>query len=241
MIFDFFGTLACGPEGAVSGYAAVFERHGYRLDPVVEANHFSRYDGVEHVEHSTDKATYEAWVRSRHTRLAGDCGVSEAEHLQRIVDELRGLDGAPVVAYPETEATLSALRARGFLIGVCSNWGWDLDASIAGAGLTALVDHAVTSAQAGARKPHPRIYAAITEVVGVPPGEALFVGDSLRPDVVGPLAFGMPAAHIWRGDRPGEAPELPDGARRIASLAELLAWPALEGAGPLARAAEPSA
>ena len=241
MIFDFFGTLACGPEGAVSGYAAVFERHGYRFDPAVEADHFSRYDGIEHLEHSTDKATYEAWVRSRHTLLAEECGVLEAAHVERIVGDIRALDTGRMFAYPETAETLAALRARGLVIGVCSNWGWELDASIAGAGLTALVDHAVTSAQAGARKPHPRIYAAITETLGVRPDEAVFVGDSLRPDVVGPLEFGMTAAHIWRGDRPGEAPELPEGARRIVSLAELLDWPALEGAGPLARAGESSA
>jgi putative hydrolase of the HAD superfamily len=237
VIFDFFGTIACGPEGAVSGYGTVFARHGYRLDPDVEARHFGRFDGVEHAEHSLDKATYESWSRSRKAGLAAESGVAPQD-VDVIVEDLRSLDLGPMVAYPDAAETLAALRERGFLIGVCSNWGWELDTSIAEAGLSLLVDGAVTSARAGARKPHPRIFGAITEAIGVRPSEAVFVGDSLWPDVVGPMRFGMAAAHIWRGDRPGEAPDLPVGARRISSLSELLEWPFLERAEPIASASE---
>lgn len=232
MIFDFFGTIACSSGGAVSGYGPVFERHGYRLEPEVEAGYFTRYDGVEHLEHSADKATYEAWVRWRHSSLASECAVAP-EDVERIVEDLRSLDTGAVVAYPEAQAALEALRSRGFLLAVCSNWGWELDDSIAEAGLGPLLDGAVTSARAGARKPHARIYATVTEAIGVRPEEALFVGDSLRPDVVGPMAFGMAAVHLWRAERPGEAPELPEGAVRISSLTELLEWPALASAASM--------
>jgi putative hydrolase of the HAD superfamily len=229
VIFDFFGTLACGPAGAVSGYGPVFARHGYTLEPGAEERYFTREDGLEHLEHSADKASYEAWVRRRRAGLAAECGVAP-DDVERVVDDLRSLDTAPVVAYPEAPATLEALKDRGFLLAVCSNWGWELEASIAEAGLGSLVDGAITSARAGARKPHARIYATVTETIGVRPEEALFVGDSIGPDVVGPMAFGMAAAHIWRDERPGEPAELPDGAVRVSSLSELLEWPALAGA-----------
>ena len=228
VVFDFFGTLACHSTGVASEYPAVFAKHGYRLDRQVEARYFTRYDGVEHREHSTDKATYEAWVHFRLSELALACGVPPGA-LDRLVDDLRALDTSPVVAYRDAAPTLGILRNRGFRIGVCSNRGWELDAHLAQAGLLELVDAAVTSARAGARKPHPRIFATTTDALGVRPQETLFVGDSLHPDVVGPLEAGMVAAHLWRPeDRPSAfPPDLPAGSERVAGLSGLLEWPAL--------------
>jgi putative hydrolase of the HAD superfamily len=233
VIFDFFGTIACHPAGVASEYPAVFKRHGYELGVGVEALHFARYDGAEHLEHSTDRATYEAWARFRRNEFAMACGVDPAD-LEGLVDDLVALDATPVVAYPDAAPTLEALRARGFRIGVCSNWGWELQAYLAEANLLGLVDVAVTSARVGARKPHPRIFAAVTDGLEVPPWEALFVGDSLVPDVAGPLEIGMAAVHVWRPEDTDGAtpPELPAGAERVSSLSALLDWPVLQRAGP---------
>jgi putative hydrolase of the HAD superfamily len=233
VIFDFFGTIACHPGGVATEYPAVFARHGYELDPRVEALHFSRYNGVEHLEHSTDQATYEAWLRLRRVELASACGVA-SDDLESLVDDLEVLDATPAVAYPDAAPTLDALRGRGFLIGVCSNWGWELDAHLAEANLLGLIDVAVTSARVGARKPHPRIFNAVTAALAVRADETLFVGDSLNPDVEGPLALGMVAAHIWRPeDTNGAAPpDLPGGAERVSSLTSLLDWPGLQRAEP---------
>jgi putative hydrolase of the HAD superfamily len=231
VVFDFYGTIAWHGHAPASPYAAAFARHGYRLEEAHEAAYFARYDGVEHVEHSASEAAYESWVRQRHDALARSCEVPDHD-VARVVDALRAQDRTPVVAYPDAKETLRALRERGFLLGVCSNWGWDLEASIGQAGLTPLIDAAVTSARVGFRKPHPQIYAAITERLGVTMAETLFVGDSLQPDVTGPLALGMRAAHVWRETgtvrRP---PPLPTGAGRVAAVGELLAWPLLATAG----------
>jgi len=231
VVFDFFGTIACHPDGVVSQYSAVFAKHGYRLERETESLYFARYNGVEHVEHSTDKATYEAWARFRLGELAGACEVGQ-DDVERVVDDLRALDTAPVVAYPDAVPTLRALRDRGFRIGVCSNWGWELDAHLSEAGLIDLVDTAVTSARAGARKPHPRIFAAVTGALGVRPEDCLFVGDSVHPDVTGPLESGMAAAHLWRAeDSAGTGPpDVPAGGHRVSSLTELLEWSALRSA-----------
>ena len=95
VVFDFFGTLACHSTGVASEYPAVFAKHGYRLDRQVEARYFTRYDGVEHLEHSTDKATYEAWVHFRLSEPALACGVPPGA-LDHLVDDLRALDTSPV-------------------------------------------------------------------------------------------------------------------------------------------------
>jgi putative hydrolase of the HAD superfamily len=110
------------------------------------------------------------------------------------------------------------------MLGVCSNWGWELDAYLDGVGLLALVDSSVTSARAGARKPHPNIYRTSVESLGIATGDAVFVGDSWEPDVRGPRRLGMTAVHVWREEeRQGfDAPELEDGDRRVGDLSEVL-------------------
>jgi putative hydrolase of the HAD superfamily len=225
VVFDFFGTVACRSDADGSGLAEAFERHGYRLTPKAESEYLARYDGIEHLEHSTDQTTYEAWVRFRYTALARECGV-DARAVDPLVDSLLAMEEiSPVVAYPDAVPTLTELRERGVRVAICSNWGWDLERSLSDSGLLHLVDLAITSARAGARKPHPRIYEVVAERIGVSSEATLFVGDSVGPDVHGPIQAGMRAAHIWR--RQGAAPELPDGARRLGSLTELLDWPSL--------------
>ena len=103
-----------------------------------------------------------------------------------------------MVSYPEAAADLSSLREAGLAIGVCSNWGWELDAFLEQAGLLGLIDASVTSARAGSRKPHPGIYDMAVSALGVDIGEIVFVGDSWEPDVRGPRRMGMTAVHVWR-------------------------------------------
>jgi putative hydrolase of the HAD superfamily len=234
VVFDFYGTLVSRGESGASPYATVFARHGYRLDEAVEAEYFATHDGIEHQEHSTSEAVYEDWVRHRLAALARTCGVREAD-VGPLVDALRAQDRTPVVPYPDAAATLEALRGRGFRLGVCSNWGWDLDTSIEQAGLGPLIHAAVTSARVGARKPHRVVYEAITGALGVSATETLFVGDSFHPDVTGPVSLGMRAVHVWRepADSTRPPPPLPAAAGRVRSVGELLGWPLLAAArGP---------
>ena len=157
VIFDFYGTLAHWADRHASNYEAVFAAHGYRLEPAVLDEYFSRYDGVDHAEHSVSEEAYEAWVRARLRDLTTACGV-DGPHVEGLVDALRASDRGRMVAYPEAAATLTSLRRAGVAVGVCSNWGWELDDFLHEVGLLHLVDAGVTSARAGSRKPHPGIY-----------------------------------------------------------------------------------
>ncbi len=224
VIFDFYGTLAHWADRSISNYSTVFAAHGYELpDPVLGA-YFARYDGVDHAEHSTDSATYEAWVRRRLGQLAVSCGVA-SDGVEALVEDLREADRGPMVAYPDAAPTLAALREQGWAIGVCSNWGWELDGFLDQVGLLDLIDSAVTSARAGARKPHPNIYAVSVGALGVRPEDAVFVGDTWGPDVEGPCAIGMTAIHVWRNqDRQGdgEPRSLSERMHRVGDLREVL-------------------
>ncbi len=223
VIFDFYGTLAHWVDRHTSNYATVFAAHGYELSDNVLDAYFTRYDGVEHVVHSTSEKVYEAWVRGRLCDLTSACGV-DAAHRESVIDALRASDQGTMMAYPEAASTLHRLRQEGMAIGVCSNWGWELDAFLRQVGLHELIDSSVTSARAGARKPHPLIYARSSESLGVDPREVVFVGDSWAPDVEGPRRAGMTAVHVWRQDEhSGQSPpELEEGDHRIEELSGLL-------------------
>ncbi len=146
VIFDFYGTLARWADPNASDYGAVFAALGYALDPEVLGDYFHRYDGVEHAEHSVSEDAYEAWVRERLRDLTTAGGVSGTD-VEAVVDRLRQTDQGQMVAYPEAAATLIALRQAGLTVGVCSNWGWELNAYLDEVGLLHLVDAGITSAR----------------------------------------------------------------------------------------------
>lgn len=223
VIFDFYGTLAHWDDTDASSYEAVFASFGYELPLTVRDAYFSLYDGVDHAEHSVSEEAYEAWVRFRLSELSLACGVARHE-ANTVVEALRQLDQSPMVAYPEAADTLRALREAGVAIGVCSNWGWELDAFLHQVGLLDLVDSSITSARAGSRKPHPGIYACSIEALGIEPEQAVFVGDSWEPDVRGPRRLGMRAIHVWRAEeREGRAaPALEPGDHRVDELGGVL-------------------
>jgi putative hydrolase of the HAD superfamily len=220
VVFDWFGTLAQWPDAPASNYESIFLNHGYRIDPDVFDRYHARWDGIDHSAHSTSRRAYISWTRQRLTELAGDCGVPDAQR-SAVVDDIFELDyTSPMVTFPEALAVLEELRRQGIAVGVCSNWGWDLDVALASTGVAPLVDVRVTSARAGFRKPHPAIYESILAGLDVAPSETVFVGDSWEPDVLGPIRMGMTSVHICR-DPTRSWPELLPGAHRVSALDQL--------------------
>lgn len=220
VIFDFYGTLARSTHGYLGGYEHALSRFGYELDPELLVAYELSYDGVEHLEHSSDEASYENWVTARLTRFATSCGVHAAD-IEQVVAALRRADVGELVAYPDARPTLDALRARGFRIAICSNWGWQLHPYVEQLELSDLVEVVVTSARAGYRKPHPEIYRHVLNKLEVCPDAALFVGDKHNADVEGPMRIGMRAVELWRNER-GEPDTASISHRRIETLCELL-------------------
>jgi putative hydrolase of the HAD superfamily len=100
---------------------------------------------------------------------------------------------------------------------VVSNWDCSLHDVLVAAELRPRVDGVVTSAETGAAKPDPAIFARALELAGVSAAEALHVGDSPREDVEGARSAGIEAVLVVR-DRP-----VPPGVdvRMIHSLDEL--------------------
>jgi putative hydrolase of the HAD superfamily len=107
--------------------------------------------------------------------------------------------------YEDVPAALAALSTRGIRIGLISNSHRCLASFQSHFELQGLIDAAVSSAEHGFMKPHPSIFAAALQLVGVRPEEALMVGDSVRQDVDGALRAGLRAALLHRGGAPHPA------------------------------------
>jgi putative hydrolase of the HAD superfamily len=119
--------------------------------------------------------------------------------------------------YPEVPAVLAALRERGAAIVVVSNWDVSLHDVLERTRLRPLVDGVVTSAEFGAAKPDPSIFARALEIAGAEPGEALHAGDDLDADVAGARAAGIEAVLVDRDGAPA-----PDGVRTVRTLEGLI-------------------
>jgi putative hydrolase of the HAD superfamily len=227
VLLDFFGTLVWARHWGPP-YDDILVSHGAPAQ-AVERRLWSSdaHDGQDLSAHAVSREAYVAWERRRLRDLATAAGVPEARADAAVDDLWEAAKQYELCVYDDAVDVLEALRRRGRRLVICSNWDWDLPELLVDLGLADLVDGVVTSARAGARKPHPQIYAHALALVGGTVAEAVFVGDSWGPDVEGPRAVGMRAVHVARPDHDaaGHPPdaELPADVVRVADL-----WPLVE-------------
>ena len=110
-----------------------------------------------------------------------------------------------------THALLESLRGRGLKLGLVSN-AFDppelLHRDLGRMGLAERLDVAVFSSEVGRRKPDPLIFRTALDRLGVEPGRALFVGDSLEADVAGAAGLGMRTVQaVWFRADDADGPE----------------------------------
>jgi HAD superfamily hydrolase (TIGR01509 family) len=227
VLFDALGTLVRlePPWPLLAGTLA--SRYGIEIAEA-DAREAMRAEIAYYLEHHTDgrDAATLADLRARCAAVLGRALPQAAAGLdqQQLTDLL--LDSLRFVPYPDAAGALGSLRALGIRAAVVSNWDCSLGGLLAELGLGGLVDAVVTSAEAGVRKPDPRIFETALAAVRCPPELALLVGDSLDVDVVGGRAAGIRSVLLDRGGPTREA----EYAERIVSLDNL---PALLSGSPI--------
>jgi FMN phosphatase YigB (HAD superfamily) len=136
---------------------------------------------------------------------------STAEGLAGEMDRILGeADTARWVPTPEREQHLARFAEAGLELAFVSNTLTPAELMCARLTEFGLLDHAkvhVFSVAIGERKPSPAIYRAALDGLGIAPHDALFVGDRVREDVLGPQALGMKGVltHEFRQEEVGEA------------------------------------
>lgn len=176
-----------------------------------------------------DKQLQYAWLRSlqgRHAdfwQVTGDAldyaletlGLARAGLRDRLMNLYLVLD-----TFPEAPDVLRRLHATGMPLAILSNGSPAMLApAVAHAGLGELIDHVLSVEEAGAYKPHPKVYQLAVDRLAVAPGEILFLSSNAW-DAWAASAFGLRVAWYNRyGQRREHLPGAPE--REIESLAEL--------------------
>jgi putative hydrolase of the HAD superfamily len=209
VLFDVDFTLVKpGPDLGPEGYQLLGRRFGLELDPTRYAE--ARAAAVETVErHPELDHDEEVWVLFTERIIRGMGGDSDRAY-ECAVEMTRAWEHAEnFELFEDTLPVLAELRAHGLKLGLVSNTGRDLEAFVAHHALD--VDVAVGSSAHGKTKPHPAIFQAALDRLGVAAEEAAMVGDSPEDDVEGARALGMRAFLVDRDDRfPELEGRLPD-------------------------------
>jgi putative hydrolase of the HAD superfamily len=147
----------------------------------------------------------EVWMSHRSQRDVGPL----ADSVRWVFDRL-GLDADPHVVMtmrrdwtrdaiaprPGALETLAELRRRGHRLGLITVCSEDVAEQWESSSFAGAFDATVFSCEVGLRKPDPRIYELCCELLGVAPGECLFVGDGANDELPGAERVGMTAVQI---------------------------------------------
>ncbi|MEP2774948.1 MAG: HAD-IA family hydrolase [Luteolibacter sp.] len=107
--------------------------------------------------------------------------------------------GAAWKLFPEVDAVLASLKAKGISLAITSNYDSRLHRVVKELGIAQHFDLILTSAEARARKPAPLILEKLFADTGANPATTCLAGDSLTCDKGSAEAAGIPFYHI---DRP---------------------------------------
>jgi putative hydrolase of the HAD superfamily len=218
-----FTLIHPGPTFRGEGYRAFCERHGMAID---ESTFDAAVESAAPLLNGSDEeTTYDAEIFVAYTRRIieqmGGRGPGLDACAREIYTEWAACQHFEL--YDDVPAALGELAARGIRIGLISNSHRCLVSFQSHFELEGLISAVVSSSEHGFMKPHPSIFAAALQLMDVPAGDAVMVGDSVRQDVDGALRAGMRAVLLHRGgNNHAEASELRGrGVPVISSLREL--------------------
>ena len=220
VLFDVDFTLIYpGPTFRGEGYQAFCARYGMDVDAAkFEAGVTSAAPLLHSPDDVYDPEIFIAYT-SRIIEVMGGTGTRVDECSREIYRE--GAACQHFEMYDDVPAVLQQLADAGLRIGLISNTHRCLASFQSHFELQGLISATVSSSDHGLMKPHPSIFAAALQLLGVTAAVAVMVGDSLEHDIEGALAVGMRAILLNRGD--AAAPAVQGSARvpTIRSLREL--------------------
>jgi HAD superfamily hydrolase (TIGR01549 family) len=205
VLFDVDFTLCRpGPELSAERYARVAGRHGIEVDVTryddareAAALNLKRHPELLHDDTIWHRFTEEIFVRmGGPVEIASECA-TEIEQGWEVSENFE--------LFEDVMPVLEELRRAELRLGLVSNGIRDLREFVVHHSLD--VDAVVGSRAHGYVKPHPTIFQAALQQLGVDPANAVMVGDSVEEDVEGARALGLRAILMDREDRHPEFAE----------------------------------
>jgi HAD superfamily hydrolase (TIGR01549 family) len=196
VLFDLDFTLAKpGPDLGPEGYQRMGRRFGLELEPTLYKD--ARAKAVEGLhKHPDFRHDEEIWVAFTERIIRGMGGDSDhayecAVEMTRAWEHAHNFD-----LFDDVLPVLADLRERGLKLGLVSNTGRDVDVFLAHHSLQ--IDAALSSRIHGKVKPHPTIFQAVLDRLGVVAEQSAMVGDSPEDDLEGARGLGMRAFLVDR-------------------------------------------
>lgn len=195
VLFDAYGTLF-DVHGPVSRLAAEIGPDAVALSELWRAKQL-QYTWLRSLMGT--HADFEAVTADALDFALAQFGLASASLRDRLLGLYLTLD-----AYPEARDTLAALRGHRIVTGVLSNGSPRmLEAAVASAGLTDLIDHLLSVESVGIYKPHSRAYRLGEERLQLPASMIGFVSANGW-DAAGAAHHGFKVVHLNRFDQPPE-------------------------------------
>lgn len=202
-------------------YAEVARAHGAEVAPDAMRRLMRRAHETLPLELDGAYRYSDPWFRAFIRRIFADELGLAADAIPGITDELfRRFEHADTFElFPGALELIDALRTRGLVVGVISNWSARLPRVLRVMGLEERVDPVLCSALERLEKPDPALFRAALARAGVAPQEALHAGDHPLKDVAAAEAVGIEGVLV---DHFGRGAELQG--TRVENLAELRAY-----------------
>lgn len=224
IFFDFFNTLAYYQPSREQAYIDVCEEHGIHVTEKALAKSLPLADTFwrdenrrQLVEQRTQEEKFAFWteyvirvLKGAGVEISRELATKTLAKMQKMKFEFKSFGDVP--------DTLKLLKDRGFILGMISNVGQDIQKTYQNLGLQPYLDYYITSFEVGYDKPRPEIFLAALNKAKVKPEEVIYIGDQYDLDIVGARGVGMKTILI---DRKDWFPEIND-CPRIQSLAEIV-------------------
>ena len=208
LVFDQYGTIVDMQAGLTVAVAEFLKGKGWDDEP----HRFVTWWRRTHFENSMIDALsagpHTPYREIGHMAVAhvmDRCGFTYTlDEVHWLVSEIERLK-----PFPDVIKALHQLAAAGYTLAILSNGDVDmLEAAKEHIGFP--FDHVISVQAAGHFKPHKSTYLKAAEILGLDPGELLFVANHAF-DCVGAKSCGIPTAFIARRKRPfGHTPHQPD-------------------------------
>jgi putative hydrolase of the HAD superfamily len=217
VLFDAVGTLIYPQPSVAAAYQQAAAACGIELSQnEIRARFAAAYSRV--FSGSVEMATDEERERRRWRVVVADVFHEWPQHVDNLLAELwqHFSQAQHWPLFDDVATTWTTLMARGYELGIASNFDARLRKILAGHSLLAACRHMFVSTELGFAKPDQRFFREIEQRLDARPDELLIVGDDIENDVVAPRRRGWQTIALVRNSPSA------DGIRSLSELCDCL-------------------
>ena len=223
VFFDLYHTLIHYDPPREGVLAQGLARRGINVSPaalrraiIAGDEYFYRENARKGLSQRTETETREMWARYQAVVLT-EAGIApEPALVAGLLADMQRVSFERVL-FADVVPAFDDLSGRGLILGLVSNVDKDIKPLLENLGIGRYLGVVLTSKDAGATKPEPRIFHEAVKRAGVSAADSLYIGDQYEIDVLGARGAGLKALLLDREDYSQEVPA----AEKIKSLGEL--------------------